>query len=178
MGMPEAWPWLLTDVGGPSPLQVGELMRQLTEHAPENGPESTASEQHISRVSAEPHWNSSATLRTSETPSISSMTTVRTKKRDSPWKSCAMLPGDSTSFPVLLFLLTSYLRMSFNKPHLHFTLSHPEILFRGETKDPVSEDEGNSTGCRWQCGTVPLLLTTCDVEHLAFLIYLFPNDDI
>lgn len=88
-------------------------------------------------------------------------------------ESHATFSGASPSFPVLLFPLTPYLKMSFNKPRLHFTLAHPEILFRGETKDPVSEDEGNSAGCRWQCGTVPLpptLLTTCDVEHLTFLI--------
>lgn len=93
----------------------------------------------------------------------------------------ARLSGDSPSLPVLLFPLSSYLKMSFNKPRLRFTLAHPEILFHGETKDPVSEGEGNSAGCRWQCGTVPVpltLLTTCDVERLVFLIYLFPNDDI
>lgn len=50
----EAWSWL-TDVGGLSPLQVGGLIRQLTKHVPENGPESAASKPNISGVSAEPH---------------------------------------------------------------------------------------------------------------------------
>lgn len=125
--------------------------------------------------------SNSLKIRTSGTPSSSSMTIVRTQKCDCPWKSRVTLSGDSPSLPVFLFPLTSYLKMSFNKPRFHFTLAHPEILFHGETKDPVSEGEGNSAGCRWQCGTVPLpptLLTTCDVEPLAFLIYLFPNDDI
>lgn len=74
------------------------------------------------------------------------------------------------------FLSTSYIKMSFNKPHPHLTLARPEFLFSGITKDPALEDEGNVSGCRWQCGTVPPLPMTCDVAYLALLMYLFAND--
>lgn len=68
--------------------------------------------------------------------------------------------------------------MCFNKPLPHFTLARPAILFCGMTKDPVLEEEGNVSGCRWQCGTVPPLPMACEVAYLTFLMYLFANDDI